>query len=340
LDPSHRRQTVLLTLGDPIFGLVSRTEKEQACLDESEVQLLRRSYTFRLSDFHRTLEVTIADPARDSFKLTYSPDTTFEPLARQAWRLTPKNNAPSEYCSTLRFSTNATAGITCCNSIGFAVSKGEGDLWYMGNNLQTLVGCRGDRGKSDGHVARKLLAGFKIDETGRLIADPTSSNPYVFEPVVTSTEDDDELTPHRGNGRWRLTSALRISDDPQLSPRYRIFSVESLESLDMELVLDNDHVDVTVNCLRLTAPVIGRRGKYVRTGRSTTAGSPNIPGCERKNDAPMTMIRHLPAWIVDSRGGVLLVTYLPEPDELEITREGNGFQTYRFIRIDDRSAER
>ena len=323
-----RTNDILITAGGTLFHDLGTSGTSENCSKESEIGIIRSVYALYLHDYNKTLTVTITDPVSNAFKLTYAPDTSFEPLSKQDWRLTPKNGAPIKYCSTLRFGVDGTAGIRCCNSISYNVTRTDDRNWSLTGGMQTLRGCKGARGKSDGKMTKKLLQGVRIGENGELLAAPDDRKPYIFEPVAF-LDSDVPLS----FGTWRLTSVMRIGDFSSLSPGDTVQQADDLQSLETELTLDGDQIRVTANCAVASAPIIGRRGSYVRTGMRPFSEAYNLPDCEQNKDPAMVMSRHFPHWIVDDRGGVLRIVHDKETDSLEIMRMGRGFRLYKFERL-------
>lgn len=110
----------------------------------SEISNYLNSRVMFKADMSRGDKVTIDIYTQDASKtlhLVYKPDYTFEPLARNAWKIRPNNGAPS--CGLLGFSTGGQGSISCCNFLEFKVSQTNEGWLPSGGYTQTMRALRG-----------------------------------------------------------------------------------------------------------------------------------------------------------------------------------------------------
>lgn len=243
-------------------------------------------------------------------RLVYEPDYTFEPLARNSWKIRPDNDAPK--CALLGFSRGGRGGTSCCNSLSFKVTKTTEGWLPNGGYQQTLRACGGYLSGADGLMTRALSQGLKINEDGNLIAGAESDTPYIFDPV-TGFE--------KAEGVWTLSGLeyrrfdSRVFTMPHVT---RVRDETAIRELGVLLTVSPKQLKIQAGCNSAERNIVKIKPGFIRMeGKSVSFSD----FCNAKE-----MISNIPAYKLMSiiGGPVLKVDFNERTQTLTLTKSSIG----------------
>jgi len=255
------------------------------------------------------------DSHKKTFKLVYQRDHKAESLLQSKWKLASNNLSPAKKCGPLTIRPWGTSSQAFVESFEFYV---DGAGWWPHNPNKPLVvsGCSNANEEAEASIKSKLKNGFDFDSFNRLIVDPQSNDPVIFEPAAVLSDIE---------GKYKLTGLELRSYNRlfQASPKERkISDRKALKKLGFKLEVKETQLLFSSKCRTHTGDVFRRKSDVILIEKGALVRKQD---CKSTSDVLKRISSHMGTIV--GKNAVVKITYDETTKQLTLTRGFVGSAT-------------